>query len=396
MPKVNQQVCDLVINGRFLTQKATGVQRVAREFTIALDKLLREGCYGDIKVVLAAPATSDFASLNLARIRGIHVGARAGYVWEQWELPHFAGRAKLLCLGNTAPLLHMMAGGNVAVMLHDQAYRFYPEDYSLGYRLAHSFLDYGILRLAQPLFTVSEAEAVQLRGANPKLKRPIIVAPNGVWKGDECRDPPSREAALQQRYGLHVGGFGSRKNIEAVFAVARAIAGHGFSFKLVGSPNERAARIYAELSEPEKSLIKFTGFVDDLELEALYHEAAFLLYPSFYEASGLPPSEAMSLGCPVIVSDLPVLRERCGDAALYCPAGDPAAFAKTALWLLNEKSASTELSRKGLSQVSRFSWRRQAMSVMDALRIGDLKAAQVAPSSAASSLDDRGVGYQQR
>ena len=37
---------------------------------------------------------------------------------------------------------------------------------------------------------------------------------------------------------------------------------------------------------------------------------------------GLPPIEAMACGCPVIASDIPALRERCGDAAIYCDPAD--------------------------------------------------------------------------
>ena len=48
------------------------------------------------------------------------------------------------------------------------------------------------------------------------------------------------------------------------------------------------------------------------------------MFPSFYEGFGLPPLEAMTCGCPVIISEQPALIEVCGDAALRCRADDTA------------------------------------------------------------------------
>ena len=46
------------------------------------------------------------------------------------------------------------------------------------------------------------------------------------------------------------------------------------------------------------------------------------MFPSYYEGFGLPPLEAMTCGCPVIISEQPALMEVCGDAALTCQADD--------------------------------------------------------------------------
>lgn len=59
----------------------------------------------------------------------------------------------------------------------------------------------------------------------------------------------------------------------------------------------------------EKGGVKFLGRVSDAELAGLYKGATALVFPSSYEGFGLPPLEALSLGCPVIASDIPCLRE---------------------------------------------------------------------------------------
>ena len=61
------------------------------------------------------------------------------------------------------------------------------------------------------------------------------------------------------------------------------------------------------------------GYVGAGELAALYAGAELVALPSFYEGFGLPAIEALSAGAPLVASDLPVLREVAGDAALYAP-----------------------------------------------------------------------------
>lgn len=62
----------------------------------------------------------------------------------------------------------------------------------------------------------------------------------------------------------------------------------------------------------------FVGYVDEDELDQLYHDAYCLVYPSINEGFGYPPLEAMHYSVPVITSSFTSISEVCGDAALYC------------------------------------------------------------------------------
>ncbi len=70
-----------------------------------------------------------------------------------------------------------------------------------------------------------------------------------------------------------------------------------------------------------------TGRVDDAELAALYAGARATVLPSHLEGFGFTPLESLAAGTPVVVSDLPVLRETLGDAAVFVPPGDSGALA---------------------------------------------------------------------
>ena len=96
--------------------------------------------------------------------------------------------------------------------------------------------------------------------------------------------------------------------------------------------------------------IRYLYYVDNPALIDLYRSGTFLLYPSFYEASGLLHNEAMTFDCPVVVSDLPVMHEPCGDAALYCDPHDIASIVDT----------TTSVAERGYLQANQFTLKNQA------------------------------------
>ncbi|WP_296331572.1 glycosyltransferase, partial [uncultured Treponema sp.] len=55
--------------------------------------------------------------------------------------------------------------------------------------------------------------------------------------------------------------------------------------------------------------IEFTGKISNERLKYLYAESRYLVQPSLYEGFGIPPLEAMTVGTPAIISDIPVFKE---------------------------------------------------------------------------------------
>jgi glycosyltransferase involved in cell wall biosynthesis len=107
----------------------------------------------------------------------------------------------------------------------------------------------------------------------------------------------------------------------------------------------------------------------DAELPGVFGGASAFVFPSRYEGFGLPTLEAMACGTPAVLADSSSHPEVGGDAALYFPPGDSNALADTLLRLLSDVELSRELSRKGLAQSGRFTWRRTAVDTADAYRI---------------------------
>ena len=98
------------------------------------------------------------------------------------------------------------------------------------------------------------------------------------------------------------------------------------------------------------------GRIEDGELRSLYEHALGLLFPSFHEGFGLPPLEAMALGCPVIASNRSSIPEVCGEAALLVDPQQESELVAAIQRLAGEEGLADELRHKGQRQAALHSW----------------------------------------
>ncbi|MBX9885054.1 MAG: glycosyltransferase family 4 protein [Novosphingobium sp.] len=302
-----------------------------------------------------------------------HLG---GHAWEQLVLPGRVRRGHLLCLCNTAPLAALHRRGDappgVTVMIHDLSYRQFPAAYRLHYRLGHHFMLPSLLRRAQTILTVSEREKAMLAALRPEARARIRVAQNGGWGAsapDADAAPTEADGPQLQPapgYMLFVGSLSRRKNIHGVIAVAVRLAREdGLRTLIVGAGSDILSPIAGDIPADVAHLVRFTGPVTGLDaLGRLYRDAGCLLFPSFYEASPLPPIEAMHFGCPVVVSAIPAMTERCGTAAAYCDPHDVEDMIAAVRRVLADPAP---LVAKGRRYAAHWTWRDQAAQVLEAV-----------------------------
>lgn len=215
------------------------------------------------------------------------------------------------------------------------------------------------LRKAAIVFysTAAVREQIERRGlVDPSrlVHAPYGVSPEFTPDGPSGGGPP---------YLLHVGTCIPRKRIDVlldVFAAARA-----------RRPDLRLVKVSGEWSPDQRERIERLGLggvidhrvnLDRGEVARYYRGAALVLLPSEAEGFGLPVIEALACGATVVASDLPVLREVGGEAVVYRPVGDVAAWAEAVTELLEQPGCAPARETR-LRRASRFTWAAHAAAI---------------------------------
>lgn len=160
---------------------------------------------------------------------------------------------------------------------------------------------------------VSNHTATSIRAYMPEfsqLEIPVFYSPSTIRFNTTGRE-------RNDRYFLMVSGHRWEKNnLRAMIALDRLFdtpALKDYKAVITGASSTRQFKY--KFKNPDK--FEFAGYVDDEQLDRLYHDAYALIYPSLNEGFGYPPLEAMHYGVPVLASPFTSIPEVCGDAAIY-------------------------------------------------------------------------------
>lgn len=334
---------EIYVNGRFLSQPLSGVQRYAEEVLNALDST----SIAKRLVVLTPRNIQRLPDWGSIRVR--KVGGLTGHAWEQVELPLHA-KGLLLNFVSSGPIVKR----NQIVTFHDAAIFDRPELFSKGYVKAHRILRPLLARRARKIITVSQFSLERLADTLGVSRERFEIIPNGCEHvlAVEAKPHVLANAGLKPgRYGLCVGAT-PNKNLVAAVRAFEAAGVPDFKIAAVGA---KASGVFAEGQAVDRPWFVRLGRVDDGELRALYENAAFFAFPSRYEGFGIPPLEAMRLGCAVIANRSSAIVDTVGDAAILVDVDDVAAFAEAirSVCLTDRRE---ELIQAGNRRASQFTW----------------------------------------
>lgn len=255
--------------------------------------------------------------------------------------------------------------------LHDTIYyrhRTPPRDLPwyvrLGWRLFHlSYVPQRLtLNAADVVATVSETSAAEF--ARVRLtKRPVVVVPNAPQRLAELL-PAGAAVEPGSQNLVYMGSFMPYKNVETLLRAAADLPGRTLHLLSRISPARRAE--LSAMVDPAGAEVVFHNGVTDAEYAALLADRAVLVSASLDEGYGLPVAEAIALGVPAVVTDMPIFREVAGDGALYAEGTDAAAFA-AGIRSLDDAAERARVVAAGTAHIARFSWDRSAGVLLDAV-----------------------------
>jgi glycosyltransferase involved in cell wall biosynthesis len=362
---VDQHLKKIAINGRFLTQPITGVQRYAYELVRAWDIMLANGEIDSkrYKLELFSPHL-DLQKNEFRCIPVQQVGRLKGNLWEQIELPWYTRGEFLFNPCNIGPLIKL----NQAVTIHDASVFAVPESYSLAFRMKYGIAIFVLAKTARLIFTVSQFSKNELvRYGHISAEKLVVVyegcdhiyrisSDQGVFEKYHIGDKP---------YILAVGSNASHKNFSVLDEVSTTLSAHELEIIIVGG--EFRGGLNPTYNNKRK-IIKRLGYVAETGLKALYERATVFVLPSYYEGFGLPPLEAMACSCPVIVSRIPSLKEICGEAVVYVNPGRQNEIAENILFIQANPSLRERLITSGINQSQKYRWSVTAKEIWKILQ----------------------------
>ena len=275
---------DIVVNGRFLARRVTGVERYGREILCHIG--------------------------NSSRVESTRRQGLSGHAWEQFILPTKLGRDSILWSpANTGPLMIR----NQALTIHDLSPIEHPEwfraSFAAWYRLFLPILARRVREVFTPSEFVKQKVIRRFRIEN------VTVTPNGVDHSVFHSGAKQTRFDLPECYVLFVGSLEPRKNLNALLRAWNEIKGDFKELWLIIVGVQGNVFRPVDVSH-EVERVRFLGYVEDSTLAGLYANARLFVLPSQDEGFGMPALEAMASGTPVIVSDGGALPEVVGEAGL--------------------------------------------------------------------------------
>ena len=335
----------IIVNGKFLTQRVTGVQRYARELLLELDKLIEKN-----QITLAVPVEAKEIP-DYKNIKVVSVGKRSGIFWEQIEFPLYVKcqRGTSLNLCNVAPLIDPGI-----VCIFDMKIKMFPQFFSWKFNLWYNILFFNQAHRAKLILTDSGSAKKDILQYYTNLTSEKIQV---IYPGWQHYARIGYDESTLTKYGLEkeqyyfaMGSIDPNKNFKWIAEMAKREPESIFA--VAGSINKKVFAAGMGFECP--SNMRLLGYVTDEEAKTLMRDCKAFLFPSFCEGFGIPPLEAVSAGAKsLVVSDIPVMHEIFGKNANYIDPANP-----TKLKIFRDDIASA---------LNKYSWEISAKKLLKAV-----------------------------
>lgn len=360
------------LDGIPLASKRTGIGHYTLELSQALAAI---DTHDEFELISPVPFDStpfEYPPPNLKRVE-----APKRKFWWLAGLPLYIRRHSLSLFHGTNYEIPMWDECPTVLSIHDLSLLLYPQTH-LNHLVRRARFRLPLMaRFAKKVITATECvkqEIVEHLQIDPAKIAVTPYAPRPNFHPLALEDTEQTRArfGIEEKFILFVGTIEPRKNLVTLLrAFAEVLRNTDLRPQLViaGQKGWLTDEVSTYVnSENLSDRIVFTGYVSDRDLRALYSSCAVCVYPSLYEGFGFPPLEAMACGAPVIVSEIPVLREVTGEAAVRVPPLDVKRMAESLVKMLRDDEKRVYFSEAGRDRAKQFTWEKTALLTLDVYR----------------------------
>jgi glycosyltransferase involved in cell wall biosynthesis len=245
--------------------------------------------------------------------------------------------------------------------LHDLQEYYYPDNFSW---IQRAFRRRVYLRLSdRAAAMICESEHVKsdivrwLGVADEKVAviiSPPLGQPPAEFSGAQLAEVRDR-LGLEGRFFFYPAQFWPHKNHLRLIEALRAVVASepGLKLVLTGKPRDEYETVMQAVrrADLEKSVLHL-GYIEQADLQAIYHLALALVMPSLFESVSIPVYEAFQAGTPVLASDLLAIPEQVGDAGLLFDPLSSGSIAARMLQIARDSGLASTLSSRGRERMA--------------------------------------------
>lgn len=351
----------------------TGVGRYIRNLVWELQKLDTKNEY-----VLFVKTGSQNESLKISNKnwKVVETDIHWHSLAEQAKFPNLLYRENLDLMHFPYFSLPILYAKPFVVTIHDLIINHFPTGKAstlpypfymmkrFGYKMVMDHAIKNSAKIIVPLNAVKEEIIKEYDISGEK----IAVTYEGVENNSKSENQKAKKLDLK-KYFLYVGNAYPHKNLDFLidgFMQFRKSSSENVDLILVGKDDYFYRRLKQKITEQKLENIIFKHNVSDEELFTFYKNATAFVSASLMEGFGLPPLEAMSVSCPVILSAIPSFKEVCADTAFYFDPKNTESLNEQLrlVYDLDHKTKQEKL-QKGLKRVEVFSWHTMAEQTLD-------------------------------
>jgi len=339
----------IFVNGRFLTQPLTGIQRYSYELTRRMPQAV---------IVTPGPPSEEYPPVPGQRVK-VAPSSLPHHLWEQAVLPGRVPKDALLwCPGGSGP---WRGSRREVLTIHDLSVFDFPEGFSASYLAAYRALYAVLPRRVRRILTVSRFSKERIVEVLRVPVDRVGIVPNAPAAQFKPLERDVVDAALATLgvngpYVLSLGAVSARKNFRRLFDAWKRISPRWPEYRLVVVGRSDLAFSNYDSLGPLPDRTTWLKHVSDEQLVALYNGAVVMAYPSLYEGFGLPVLEAMACGTAVLTSGTSALTEVAGEASHLVDPWSIEDIAAGVERLLANEGLRNELRRRGLARAATFTW----------------------------------------